>query len=162
MKIRIVTCFMLPALLAVCGLIGCIEVPIPDVTKVEYYNLPVRKLPLPETYSRVRWSHPPKPMGVTLSSSAGGVPVFQPRFEFDLKNSNVRESVEAIAQAIGYDTRIPRDLRNKKVSFKLEGSLTDAIQTIDKQAGVKTRIDHRGQIIVVSPKEIVPKLPADA
>ncbi len=116
---------------------------------VEYYPVSYRQLPPEPVYSRITLSHLPQPVGTKRAVSA---PMLSPVLMVDLPHSDLREAVEALAQALGYRTEYPRGLLSRPVSIKMEGRIDQLIREVEKQAQVIIVLNHDERRVIVSPE----------
>jgi len=128
----------------------------PEVRDV-YYQPAFRTEPPEPVYGRVTWSHLPGP---TPPAASGNVPYLLPVLSVELPNSNLEEAVLAIAQTMGYRAIYPGTVRNRKISISREGTLTDLLEEIERQARVTAEVNHRERLVRIIDPETVPNLPA--
>lgn len=144
-------------LILVLALSGCAE-KTPDYPiemAIETYQ-PAFRTQAPEpVYSRFTWSHLPQPVSNVPEQTA---PMIHPTFSFELPDSNLREALEALSQAIGYRAMYPTELQSRRISLKMVGSVTAILGAIEKQAHVTTALDHEQRLIRVVDQRTVPRL----
>ena len=122
---------------------------------VEQYTPATRQLPLEPVYSRVTWSHLPKPVGPKFG---GKSPYLEKVYSFEMSSSSLGESLSALSQAMGYEAVYPKKLANKKVSLVTEGTVYQILDKICQQAGVEAEVDHKSRVIRVLGDDTKPKL----
>lgn len=104
-------------------------------------------------YSRVMWAHDAQ--GISKPRTSYNVdspevsPMILPVLSFELDNSNLREAVEALAQAIGYQWRFSAGIANSQISIKMVGNVEEILYEIQNQASVRTILDHKQRVISV-------------
>lgn len=123
---------------------------------VEYYRPAYRQTPPAPVYSRMTWSQLPNPIQPKGTASA---PLILPVVSFELPNSNLQESVEALAQAMGYRWDYPKSVARRPVSIKMEASVEDILKEIGRQANVQAMFDHEQRVVRVVEKGMLPRLP---
>lgn len=127
-----------------------------DVEKRKvYYKMVTRQHPPEEVYSRVTWSHLPQPIAAKAQNNA---PLLEPTISFELPNSSLKESVEALAQAIGFRWDYPPSLSNVPVSINKVGTVSEILTDIEKQAEVKTELNFTDRVIRVIDPSTLPSL----
>lgn len=127
-----------------------------DNVKTEPYYTAYRQFPPEPVYSRVTWSHLPMPVQPRTHEEA---PYLMPEIYFDMPNSNLGESVEAIAQTMGYQWECPQAIAKKPVRIRMNGTIKEVLDEIDRQAGVKTTMDHQKRSIHVGARQTRATLP---
>lgn len=116
-----------------------------DVTR-EYYPV-VRRRSTPEpVYGRMMWSHLPEPSPLRSKNTA---PMLLPVLEFELPKSSLGESVEALAQAIGFRWDYPEALASRPVSIRMSGTVEEVLREISRQANVSAELDHDLRVVRV-------------
>jgi len=125
--------------------------------RVEYYPVASRQAPIEPVYSRVTWSHLPRPVG---NKSAEKGELYQPVIEFSMKNATLLEALEALSQTIGYELRYPTQYGSRAVSMELTGTVEEVLKEVSRQAKVEARLDHRRKLLVVGDFADSPALPA--
>lgn len=124
--------------------------------RIEYYDVSYRQAPHEPVYSRLAWSHLPKPV---VAQEAEKAPLLLPVILFDLPNSNLREALEALSQTIGYRLEYPRALAGRSVSIVREATVDVILTEIGRQARVETELDHNARTIRVVDGRTQPLLP---
>ena len=141
--------------------VGCAGKP---ATEIETYPVAGRQVAPEPVYSRVTWSQLPQPIppkAVTRDSRGkyDNVPLFRPVIKVELERSTLGEAIQALAQTIGYESSYPKALAGKKVRLNTVGTIEDSLKEIERQAGVKTELDHDQRVVRVIDKLTEPRLP---
>ena len=127
-----------------------------DVEKrTVYYKVSRRQFPPEDVYSRMMWSHLPKPIPRATRSDA---PLVNPRFSFEMPNSYLEETIEALSQAIGFRWEIPKQVRSKPVSINQVGTVNEILGLVEKQTGLGLEINYKERIIRVIDPSTLPYL----
>ena len=143
-------------LLLLCGL----ALLIPSCTlytkkvEVEKYQPAVHQLPREPRYSRVAWSHLPKPI-VPAAETKG--PYMRKAYVFDVPDSNLFESVTILATSIGYEAVVDEEIKNRQVSISKEGTTLEILEAICRQANVSSEVDDKSRTIRVFDRVPVPR-----
>ena len=137
---------------------GCSYSPRAEVVK---YDVAARQTAPEPVYSRVTWSHLPEPSPprARAREDLKNVPLFRPVVSFELRQTSLGEAVQSLAQTIGYDWSFPKELARRKVKVRTVGTVEEVLKEIDRQAGVKSEIDHEHRIVRVIDTRTEPKLP---
>ncbi|MDR2338337.1 MAG: hypothetical protein LBE20_06835 [Deltaproteobacteria bacterium] len=122
---------------------------------VETYQPVIKKLPQDHRYSKVTWSHLPKPI-VPETETKG--PYLKKVMTFDVPNSNVKESIMILAHSAGYEAIIPKELEGRRVSVVMDGTTIEILETICRQANISSEVDDKQRIIKVFNRVPRPKL----
>lgn len=117
---------------------------IPVVKVVEEYKPAFRQSPPEPVYSRFMWAHAPEPLPIKGRDNA---PLIMPVVDFDLANSNVSESVEALAQTIGYTWDYPPQAASRKVRIKMTAGVDEILQEIARQSRLRGVLDHQSKVL---------------
>jgi len=141
--------------------LGCSAKP---KVEVEKYPVVGRQIAPEPVYSRLTWSQIPQPIppSVPVRDSKvrySNVPYFRPVIKVELKRSTLGEAIQALAQTMGYESSYPRELAKKKVQVNTVGTIEDSLKEIERQAGVRTEIDHERRIVRVIDEKTEPRLP---
>ena len=123
--------------------------------EVQTYRPAIHQLPLEPRYSRVTWSHLPKPV-VPASETKG--PYLRKVMAYEVPDSNVRESLTVLANSIGYEAVIPSELKNRKVSLVMEGTIVEILDAICAQANISAEINDKKRTIQVFDRVPDPRL----
>ena len=123
--------------------------------EVEKYRPAAHQLPLEPRYSKVTWSHLPKP--IVPESNAKG-PYMRKVMSYEVPNSNVKESLTILSNSVGYEAIIPRELEKRKVSLIMEGTTLEILEAICVQADMNAEIDDAKRIIQVFDRVPEPRL----
>ena len=123
--------------------------------EVQKYRPAAHQLPLEPRYSRVTWSHLPKPI-VPESNTKG--PYMRKVMSYEVPNSNVKESVTILSNSVGYEAIIPRELEKRKVSLIMEGTTIEILTAICTQADMTAEIDDMRRTIRVFDRVPEPRL----
>ncbi|MCC6934041.1 MAG: hypothetical protein IT292_12455 [Deltaproteobacteria bacterium] len=137
-------------------LISCAEQKAKDVFVQETYYPVIRQLPLEPVYSRVTWSHLPKPIGPRVASNA---PYLKKVILFEMPNSTLQESIVALAHSMGYEALYANSLAKRKISLLAEGTHEEILDKICEQSKTTAEIDHKERIIRVFDDNLSPTLP---
>ncbi len=124
----------------------------------EYYQVATRQEPKEPVYSRVTWSQLPRPVPDAPVQKGK---MIQPTMSFEMPNSTLAESLEALSQSIGYELRYPAKWAKRRVSLKFTGTVEEILAEICKQSRVKASLDHENKILRVHFSETSPRLPKD-
>ncbi|MDD2942235.1 MAG: hypothetical protein PHC51_04630 [bacterium] len=125
-----------------------------EVTR-EYYPV-VHKRTLPEpVYGRMMWSHLSQPTPIRNKNTA---PFLLPTVEFDLRNSSVAETIESLAQALGYRWSYPPEVGTRKVSILMEGTVEEILAEISRQGNIVGEFDHEQRVLRVIDSRMQPQL----
>jgi hypothetical protein len=122
---------------------------------VETYQPVIKKLPQDARYSKVTWSHLPKP--IVPETHAKG-PYLKKVMAFEVPNSNVKESVTILAHSAGYEAIVPKDLEGRSVSVVMDGTTIEILETICRQANVSSEVDDKQRTIKIFDRVPRPKL----
>ena len=152
MKIKIFT--LVTSFLMLSFLIACSRGAKKEIV-IEEYSPVTRQLPLEPVYSRVAWSHLPKPIGPKF---IGKSPYLEKIYVFEMSSSSLAESVSALSDAMGYEAKYPKHLAQRKVSLVMEGTVYQILDKICEQAAVQAEVDHEARIIRIVSEETKPKL----
>ncbi len=123
----------------------------------EYYQAATRQAPIEPVYSRVTWSHLPRPVGEQRVEKGQ---LYQPVIEFSMKNATLLEALEALSQTIGYELRYPTQYGSRAVSMEITGTVEEVLKEVSRQAKVSARLDHKRRILVVGNFADSPSLPS--
>ena len=123
--------------------------------EVQRYSPAIQQLPLEPRYSRVTWSHLPKP--IVPESEVKG-PYMKKVMAYEVPNSNVRESIIILSNSVGYEAVIPKELENRKVSVVMEGTTLEILNAICTQANLSAEIDDKKRVIKVFDRVPEPRL----
>lgn len=127
------------------------------IVQETYY--PVRRQTPPEpVYSRVTWSHLPKPIG---SVSNNKTVFLHKTTSYEFKKSTLAEAVDAVAQSIGFEAVYPKNIAKRPVTMKLEGSPDDALAKLCEQTNTSIEVDQSARKLTIVDKALVPTLPAN-
>ena len=153
-------CFRIMLLVgsAVNAIGGCSYTPNTEIVK---YDVTSRQTAPEPVYSRVTWSHLPEPAPPRARprEDLKNVPLFHPVVSVELHQTSLGEAVQSLAQTIGYDWSFPKELARRKVRVKTVGTVEEVLKEIDRQAGVKSELDHVRRIVRVIDKKTEPTLP---
>lgn len=131
----------------------------PDVVvRTEYYPSAFRQNAPEPVYSRLMWSHLPQPIQAKADNDA---PYLMPKISFELPNSNLEETLQALAQTIGYRWSYPAELGTRRVSVKRVGTVDEILSEIGRQAGVETELDHEQRLVRAYDRSMAPRLPGE-
>lgn len=138
-------------------LAACFSKPDP-VVRMEYYPTAFRQNGPEPVYSRLTWSHLPQPVQKKADNDA---PYLMPKLSFELPNSNLEETLQALAQTIGYRWSYPAELGERRVSVKRVGTVEEILSEIGRQAGVETELDHEQRLVRAFDRSLSPRLPGE-
>ena len=138
--------------LATVLLLGCSQ----DKVVRETYQPAFRQLPVESVYSRVSWSHMPKPIGPKNETRA---PYLRKVISFEMPNSTLEETVVALAHSMGYEAIYSREIANRKVSLVTEGTQEEILDKICEQADVMAEIDRKDRVVKILKGATRPGLP---
>ena len=124
--------------------------------EIEEYKPVTRRYAPEPVYSRVTWAHLPQPIAPKTRHKA---PFLMPTVSFELRNSNLKEAVEALSQTMGYDWYYPKVLASRRVSIKMQGTLKEVLDEIARQAKVQASFDHKRKLVRVFEERMLPRLP---
>lgn len=124
--------------------------------EVEYYRPAFRQSGPEPVYSRVMWSHLPDPIRPQAAEQA---PVMMPVISFEFPDSTLEETVEALAQTMGYRWHYPQHLGKRVIQINMEGTIDEILKEIGRQAKVETMLDHELRLVRVIEKRTLPQLP---
>lgn len=146
---QVIKAFFFLGLLLACSCAAPNRVPKPGEVEIskEYYQMGYRSHPPETVYSRVMWSHLPAPMP---HRSRNDSPLLDPEISFELPNSNLSESVQALAQAVGFRWSFPQDRASAPVSINQVGTVSEILAEICRQANLRGQIYIDERMIVVS------------
>lgn len=128
-------------------------------SKIEYqhYRPVVRQLPPEPVYSRLTWSHPPKPIPHEPEEVE---PVYLPfSAQYEFKSATLEEALNGAAQSIGYEARYTKLIASRPVSIELEGTLEEFLKELCKQTGTVARISTYERWIELVDDAVAPGLP---
>ncbi len=128
------------------------------VVRTEYYPTAFRQNAPEPVYSRLTWSHLPQPV---QKKAANDAPYLMPKLAFELPNSNLEETLQALAQTIGYRWSYPSELGDRRVSVKRVGTVEEILSEIGRQAGVETELDHEQRLVRAFDRSMAPRLPGE-
>ena len=123
--------------------------------EVEKYRPATHQLPLEPRYSKVTWSHLPKP--IVPESNVKG-PYMRKVMSYEVPNSDVKESLTILSNSVGYEAVIPKELEKRKVSLIMEGTTLEILNAICTQAGISAEIDDAKRVIKVFDRVPEPRL----
>ena len=123
--------------------------------RVEYYTPAFRQIAPEPVYSRLTWSQVPQPISEKARDIA---PLIDPVLSFELPHSTLREALEALSQALGYRAQYPKGMEHRAISLKVVGTAEEILGKIEKQAHVKTVLNHQQRLIQVVDERTVPRL----
>lgn len=131
----------------------------PDViVRTEYYPTAFRQNAPDPVYSRLTWSHLPEPIQKKADTES---PYIMPTVSFELPNSSLEETLQALAQTIGYRWSYPAELGTRRVSVKRVGTIDEILSEIGRQAGVETELDHEQRLVRAFDRNMAPRLPGE-
>ena len=135
-------------------MLSCSAKPQQATRSVEYYYPKTRTIAPEPVYSRLTWSHLPKPLPRNVKNS----PYIQPVIVFDFNDSTLKEAITALAQTIGYRWEISPDIEDKNVSIRMEGTIDEVLAEIANQAQVHASFDRKNRIVNVLDVSMAPSL----
>ena len=127
----------------------------PEAPK-EVYRIAQRQYGPPPVYSRLTWSHLPKPVTPKAQNEA---PLVLPIIEFEMPDATLREAVEALAQSLGYRWHYPNRVASRKIQIRMEGTVEEILREISAQTGVYGEFDHERRLLTIVDDRMKPKLP---
>ena len=122
----------------------------------ETYKITNRQHAPEPVYSRVTWSHLPKPI---MPKATNEAPFVLPIVEFDMPQATLREAVEALAQAMGYRWHYPASVASRRIKIRMEGTVEEILKEIGNQAKVYGSFDHQQRLVTIVDDKMLPKLP---
>lgn len=143
-------------ILILISLLGTLACSANEPVAVEYYQPAYRTSPPAPVYSRVMWSHLPRPIAPKARDTA---PLILPEVQFEFPNSNLGEAIEALAQTMGYRWHYPSSVSNRKIQIRMEGTVEEVLREISAQANVQAQFDHKKRLIIVFDSNMIPRLP---
>ncbi|MFN8391982.1 MAG: hypothetical protein U0136_16955 [Bdellovibrionota bacterium] len=147
---------LLLSLTLLTALTACSSAP-PPGPEVEYYRAAYRQSPPEPVYGRVTWSHLPQPIKPRSKMDA---PLLMPTIAFEFPKSTLGETVQALAQAIGYTWSFPDDAAGRPIAIKMTATVDQVFAEILRQGNVYGVLDHDGRVVrIVSRSMVAPKLP---
>ena len=124
---------------------------------IDYYPAAFRQLPPEPVYGRVTWSHLPEPFKPRVHDNA---PLLLPTMTFEFPRSTLGETVQALAQALGYTWSYPEDAAKRPIAIKMTATAEEILNEIGRQAQVYGVFDHDQRVVRVITKSMVtPELP---
>ncbi len=135
--------------------VAACSAPPPPTPRIEYYPVAFRQDAPEPVYSRMMWSHLPQP---TPPKSETAAPLIHPVLSFEMPNATLREALEALSQSLGYRAEYSKEIQRRRVSLKLVGTVDEILGAIEKQAHVKTELDHDERKIHVVDEQTAPRL----
>lgn len=119
---------------------------------VEYYSYSEKRFPREPVYSRLMWSHLPRPV-VSKSHNRdvrdNKAPLLSPELEFHMEEVTLQEALEALGSTIGYRVIYPNYLGSRLVSLKMSGRVDEIVRELCKQGQVMVRMDSKQRVISV-------------
>ncbi len=125
--------------------------------KIEYYKPSYRQSAPDPVYSRLMWSHLPEPVKPRTKSDA---PLILPELFVELKDVNVDEAIEAVAQTMGYGWENSGAGSSGRISIHMEGTVEEIVSEIGRKSNLSFDLDHEKKLIKLANKRTEPKLPA--
>ena len=125
--------------------------------KIEYYKPSYRQSAPDPIYSRLMWSQVPEPVKPRTKSDA---PLILPELFVELKDVNVDEAVEAVAQTMGYGWENSGAGSSGRISVHIEGTIEEIISEIGRKSNLSFNLDHERRMIKLADRKTQPTLPA--
>jgi hypothetical protein len=128
----------------------------PKGPEIEYYQAAYRQLPPEPVYGRLMWSNLPAPIHPRARETA---PLLMPTMAFEFPRSNLGDTIQALAQAIGYTWSCPNDVAKRPIAIKMTAPVDQILREISRQGQVYGVLDHEQRVVrVVSKSMISPEL----
>ena len=148
------------SLLLTAALSGCSSNTDATAIKVvqEVYYPTRRQTPPEPVYSRVAWSHLPKPIG---SVSSNNTVFLKKSVSYEFKKSNLEQAINAIADNIGFEAIYPPDVAKRPVSMKLDGTPDEALAMLGEKTNTSIEVNQSARKLTVIDKALTPTLPTN-